>query len=161
MKNMFSSQLLALLLFFSVVNAALAQSAKSKTGNNTNALNGAWQRVYYYNGKTTTSAEPKEFALVHDGFFSSIGQDSTGRWNNTHGGIYEISGNIMKNKLLYSSHMNQMGSINWVEYELKGDTLIMKWFKKVIDASGQDITARMPKAKSKFIRMKNTGLEAK
>jgi len=161
MKNMFSSQLLASLLLFSVVNAAVAQSAKSKTGNNANALNGAWQRVYYYNGKTTTSGEPKEFALVHDGFFSSIGQDSTGRWNNTHGGIYEVTGNIMKNKLLYSSHISQMGSINWVEYELKGDTLVMNWFKKMINASGQDITARMPKAKSKFIRMKNTGVAAK
>ncbi len=161
MKNKFSHQLLALLLFFSLVNEAVAQSAKSKTGNNTNALNGAWLRVYYYNGKTTTSGEPKEFALVHDGFFSSIGQDSTGRWSNTHGGIFEISGNTMKNKLLYSSHKDQLGSTNWTEYELKGDTLIMKWFKKVVTANGQDITARMPKAKSKFIKMKNPGVEAK
>jgi len=67
----------------------------------------------------------------------------------------------MKTKLLYSSHLNRMGSINWVEYELKGDTLTMNWFKKVINASGQDITGRMPKAKSKFIRMKNPGVEAK
>ncbi len=157
MKNMFSHQLLALLLFISLVNEAEAQSAKSKTGNNAKALNGAWQRVYYYNGKTTTSGEPKEFAIVQDGFFSSIGQDSIGRWDNTHGGTYEISGNIMKNKLVYSSHINQMGSIIWVEYELKGDTLVMNWNKKLINASGQDITARMPKAKSKFIRMKKYG----
>ena len=161
MKTKLSHQLFALLLIFSLVNEAVAQSGKSEKGNNTSAINGAWQRVYSYNGKTTTSGEPKEFALVHNGFFSSIGQDSTGRWNNTHGGIYEISGNIMKNKLLYSSHLNSMGSINWVEYELKGDTLTMNWFKKVINASGQDITARMPKAKSKFIRMKNPGVEAK
>jgi hypothetical protein len=160
MKNMLSPHLLVFLLFFALASETLAQSAKGKTGNNPKALNGAWQRVYSYNGKATTSGEPKEFALVHDGFFSSIGQDSTGRWKNTHGGIYEISGNIMKTKLLYASSINQMGSINWVEYEVKGDTLIMNWFKKVIDASGKDITARMPKAKSKFIRMKNPGVDA-
>src|SRR5688572_2136381 len=121
MKTKLSHQLLALLLIFSLVNEAAAQSDKREKGNNTNAINGAWQRVYSYNGKTTTSGEPKEFALVHNGFFSSIGQDSTGQWNNTYGGIYEISGNIMKTKLLYSSHLNRMGSINWVEYEIKGD----------------------------------------
>ena len=161
MKNMFLIQYVAFLLFFSLVNGALAQSAKSKAGINQSGINGAWQRVYYYNGKTLTSGEPKEFALVHDGFFSSIGQDSTGRWTNTYAGAFEISGNIMKNKLLYSSHSDRIGSINWTEYELKGDTLIMNWSKKVITASGQDITARVPKAKSKFIRMKNPGIESK
>jgi hypothetical protein len=154
MKRRTSVKYAFLLLFLFFINGAEAQSSKSKTGNYSGALNGAWQRVYYYNGHKKTSEEPKEFALVYDGFFSSIGQDSTGRWNNTHGGIYEIDGNIMKNKLLYTSHIDAMGSTNWVEYELKGDTLIMKWSKKVITASGQDITARMPKAKSKFIRMK-------
>ncbi len=155
MKSRSSIQFVLLFLFLAFITEAVAQSSRSKTGNYPSALNGAWQRVYYNNGKATTSGEPKEFALVHDGFFSSIGQDSTGRWNNTHGGTFEISGSLMKNKLLYTSHIDRMGSTNWVEYELKGDTLIMNWSKKVITASGQDITARMPKAKSKFIRMKN------
>lgn len=155
MKTRSSIQFVLLFLFLAFINEAVAQSSRSKTGSYPSALNGAWQRVYYNNGKATTSGEPKEFALVHEGFFSSIGQDSTGRWNNTHGGTFEISGNLMKNKLLYTSHIDRIGSANWVEYELKGDTLIMNWSKKVITASGQDITARMPKAKSKFIRMKN------
>ncbi len=62
MKTKLSHQLFALLLIFSLVNEAVAQSGKSEKGNNTNAINGAWQRVYSYNGKTTTWGEPKEFA---------------------------------------------------------------------------------------------------
>lgn len=155
MKTMPSIKLIALLLFSALAHETIAQSSKSKTKDNRNSLNGAWQRVYYFNGKTTTSGEPKEFAVVYDGFFSSVGQDSTGRWTHTHAGTFEISGNIMKNKLLYTSTIEAKGVTNWVEYELKGDTLVMNWSKKVITAGGQDITARMPKAKSKFIRVKN------
>jgi hypothetical protein len=156
MKSIVSISYAAFLASLFLVNQAVAQTSKSKTGINADAtaLNGAWQRVYYYNGKTATTGEPKEIVVVHDGFFSSVGQDSSGRWNNTHVGTFETDGNIMKNILLYSSHPERVGSTNWVEYELKGDTLIMNWSKKLITAQGQDITAQMPKTVSKFIRAK-------
>src|SRR4030095_13859520 len=154
MKKIFFIQCTVTLMTLFAVNIAAAQSSENSIGNNA-AVNGAWQRVYYDNGKTTTTTgEPKEFVVVHDGFFSSIGQDSSGRWSNTHAGTFEISGNIMKNHLLYSSHTERVGSDHWVEFELKGDTLTMKWFKKMITPQGQDITAQMPKAESKYIRAK-------
>ena len=115
---------------------------------------GAWQRIYDFDGKKTTTGEPKEFVLLYNGFFSSVGQDSTGNWGNTHVGTYELSGNTMKNILRYSSHPERVGSTHWMDYEIKGDTLTIKWFKKLVTAQGQDITAQMPKAESKYIRAK-------
>ena len=102
-------------VLFGLIVAA-AQTSKRKSGNTAPAaaLNGAWQRVYHFNGKTTTTGEPKEFVVVYNGFFSSIGQDAEGRWTNTHGGYYEISGNLMKNDLLYSSHTDMLRLTNWV-----------------------------------------------
>jgi hypothetical protein len=156
MKNNISVLCAIFFAFLFGADTAMAQSSKSKGGNDvyTPALDGAWQRVYHHNGKTTTTGEPKEFVLIYDGFFSSVGQDSAGRWNNTHVGTFETNDNVMKNSLLYSSHPERVGSQMWVEYELKGDTLTMKWSKKIITAQGRDITAQMPKAESKYIRSK-------
>jgi hypothetical protein len=139
-----------------LVNKVSAQSLQNNTDKDTYipALNGAWERFYHNDGKTTTTGEPKEFVIVYDGFFSSIAQDSTGRWISTHAGTYEVSGNTMKNTLRYSSYPNRLGSIHWTEYELKGDTLVIKWFQKLINAQGQDITAQMPKSESRYVRAK-------
>ena len=143
-------------VLFSLITAA-AQSSKRKSGSNTSvpAVNGGWQRVYHHNGKTATTGEPKEFVVVNDGFFSSIGQDAEGRWTNTHGGSFELNGNLMKNHLLYSSHPDILGFTNWVEYELKEDTLTLKWnIKKMITPQGQEITVDRPSSESKYIRAK-------
>jgi hypothetical protein len=121
----------------------------------TQSFEGAWQRTYYYDGKKNTTGEPREFIMVFNGFFSSVGQDSTGKWVNTHAGTYELSGKTMKSTVRYSSHPERVGSIQWVDYDVKGDTLTIKWFKKLVTADGQDLTAQMPRAESKYIRAKN------
>jgi len=118
------------------------------------SLEGAWQRIYYYDGRKVTTGEPKEFLLLNNGFVSSVGQDSTGNWGNTHVGTYELSGNTIKSTLRYSSHPERVGSTQWMEYDIKGDTLTIKWFKKLVTAQGQDLTAQMPKAESKYVRAK-------
>lgn len=155
-KNVFfPATVFSVVLFGIIVAAAPPSKRKSSSSVSASILDGAWQRVYHHNGKTTTTGEPKEFVVVHDGFFSSIGQDAEGRWTNTHGGSFELNGKLMKNHLLYSSHTDRLGFTNWVEYELKGDTLTMKWnIKKMITPQGQEITVEMPTSESKFIRAK-------
>lgn len=60
----------------------------------------------------------------------------------------------MKNHLLYS-HQSILGFTYWVEYELKGDTLIIKWnINKMLTPDGEEITVDSPAAESKFIRGK-------
>jgi hypothetical protein len=108
-------------------------------------LAGAWQ-----------SADGKEFAMMNDGFFSAIGQDSTGKWASTHAGTYTIdNANTLTFKVLYSSFADHVGSLHTVEYDVKGDNLTIKWFKKLVDAKEGDITARMPKGEqTQYVRAK-------
>lgn len=155
-KKFFFPATLLSVAIFSLLTAN-AQHSKRKLSNSTSAsaVEGAWERVYHFNGKMTTTGEPKEFAVVYNGFFSSIGQDADGRWTNTHGGSYEIKGNLMTNHLLYSSHPDILGFTNWVEYKIEGDTLTLKWnIKKMITPQGQEITVEIPTSESKYIRAK-------
>jgi hypothetical protein len=151
----FPATLFSVVLIGLIVAAAPTSKRKSSSRAFASAMDGAWQRVYRYNGKTTTTGEPKEFVVVHDGFFSSVGQDTEGRWTNTHSGSFELEGKLMKNHLLYSSHADRLGFTNWIEYELKGDTLTLKFnSKKMLTPQGQEITVEMPTSESKFIRAK-------
>jgi len=116
----------ALLFFFTVSNAQKTGSA---------VLNGAWRNV-----------DNKGFAVIHDGYFNAVGQDSTGKWNSVHAGTFTINNdNTITFKAVYSSYPEHMGSLNTAEYTMIGDTLKIRHFKKLVDAQGNDITAQMPK----------------
>src|SRR5688572_22661955 len=94
----------ALLFFFTVSNAQTAGPA---------LFNGAWQSI-----------DNKGFSVLHDGYFNSVGQDSTGKWSSVHAGSYTVNNdNTITFKALYSSHPTHIGSLNTVEYTLTGDTL--------------------------------------
>jgi hypothetical protein len=130
------------------ITSTNAQTAVSKTKefvkNAPVSLSGAWESV-----------DHKEFALMNDGFFSSIGEDSTGMWKDTHAGTYTVDGNSVTYKVLYSSFPDHVGVLNTAEYEMKGEILTIKWFKKLIDAKGVDITAQMPKdTQTQYVRVK-------
>jgi hypothetical protein len=141
--------LLLIVSFFLSITSTNAQTAVSKTKNFiTNAdgsLTGAW-----------VSTDHKQFAIMNDGFFSSIGQDSTGMWKDMHAGTYTIdNANTITYKVLYSSFPDHVGAFHTAEYEIKGETLTIKWFKKLIDATGTDITAQMPKGtQTQFVKAK-------
>ena len=156
MKNAIAISCAALFAFVLLYTKGSAQKLPQKSDNTSgSALDGAWQRIYSYRGNTATTGEPKEFVIMYNGFFSSVGQDSTGHWNVTHAGAYEVSDNTLKNSIRYSSHPERIGATHWVEFEVKGDTLTLNWFRKFITPQGQDITAQMPKGvTSKYIRAK-------
>ena len=114
-------------------------------------LNGGWQRITVkVNDKTESGGQ--EFRVYHDGFFSILGQDSTGGWKETHGGTYEISGNLYKEKILYSSYPDRMGVIHWQEFTMKGDTVTFNLFKKFINY--QVNADSLPKIEMVCVRMK-------
>ena len=116
----------ALLLLFTASNAQKASPA---------LFNGAWRGV-----------DNKGFSVMHDGYFNAVGQDSTGKWNNVHAGTYTVdSDNTITFKVLYSSYPDHVGSLNTAEYTIKGDTVKVRHFKKLIDAQGRDLTDQMPK----------------
>lgn len=141
--------LLFIVSFCFSITSTNAQTAVSKTKifmeNPAASLSGAWE-----------SMDHKEFALMSDGFFSSISEDSTGMWKETHAGTYTMdNANTITYKVLYSSFPDHVGALNTAEYEMKGETLTIKWFKKLIDAKGVDITAQMPKdTQTQYVRVK-------
>lgn len=149
MKRIYFS--LVVIFCFSVFTTK-AQTSASKvkyvSQNPKPSLIGAWQ-----------STDGKEFAIIdEDGFFSSIGQDSTGRWASTHAGTYTFGATnalTLTFNVLYSSYSGHIGSQHTVEYRTKGDTLTIKWFRKLVDAKQGDITAQMPKGQqTQYVRAK-------
>ena len=131
----------ALLLFvFAAGNAQTTASAKKSTatGASANSLasfNGAWR-----------SDDNKSFNVMHDGYFNVVSQDSTGKWQDVHAGTYTVdNSNTATFKILYSSYPDHVGSANTVEYNLNGNTMKVRHFKKLVDAQGKDVTDQMPK----------------
>ncbi len=136
---------------------AKAQTSKNKSGNRSSisVLNGAWQT----NWENDNSKAPRiEFSVLHDGFFSNVSQDSTGAWQETHAGTYEISGNIYKQKILYSSHAERMDMTHWIDFKIKGDTLYLNFFKKLIGPKGEDMTSQMQRLEQKYVRFKKSSM---
>jgi hypothetical protein len=119
--------------------SANAQTAQEKS------ISGAW-----------VSQDGKEFTMLNNGFFSSVSADSTGKWNETHAGTYTIdNANTITYKVVYSSFPDHIGALNTVEYSIKDGAITMKWFKKLIDAKGVDITAQVPKdTQTTYVRAK-------
>ncbi|MDQ3845519.1 MAG: hypothetical protein M3342_16150 [Bacteroidota bacterium] len=133
--------LLIALIFLSVCsNAQSAPSSKKTTTQGTNKNAAA-----FFNG-AFRSDDNKGFTVMHDGYFSAIAQDSTGRWAATHAGTYTVNdNNTITFKALYSSYPDHIGSLNTAEYTINGETLKLRHFKKLVDAQGRDITDQMPK----------------
>ena len=137
MRAKFSFTLAAFLLVFTLTNA--------QQTNTTASFNGAWQ-----------SDDKKGFAIMHDGYFNSVGEDSTGKWSSMHAGTFTVnSDNTITFKVLYSSNPEHVGSQNTAAYSINGQTLKLHHFKKLITGDGTDITAQMPKdATETMIKMK-------
>ena len=129
---MFTKTFLAVAMSLFVLATANAQQT-GKTA--ASLLNGAWQ-----------NDDNKGFTVIHDGYFNSVGQDSTGKWTNVHAGSFVVnSDNTVTFKVLYSSYPDHIGSLNTAEYSISGETMKMHHFKKLVNGDGKDITDQMPK----------------
>jgi hypothetical protein len=123
--------LAGILLIFASYTTYAQQAAKGTASR----LNGAWE-----------SDDKKAFTVIHDGYFNSVGQDSSGNWASMHAGTLTVNAdNTVTFKVLYSSYPSHVGSLNTAEYSLTGEKLMLHHFKKLIDAEGKDITEQMPK----------------
>ena len=127
------------LFVFTTSNAQTAQlqkkQHKAEGKSARDYFNGAWH-----------SNDNKGFSVMHNGYFNSLGQDSTGKSNQVHAGTYTVNNdNTITFKVLYSSFPDHIGAANTAEYTMSGETVKMRHFKKLIDAQGKDMTDQMPK----------------
>ena len=121
----------------------------------TSPIDGEWELVWSKsNGKVNSPGKPTQFKMFHNGFFSLIMQDSAGNWNIAGAGTFETKGNTYNEKFNYVSVPELVGYTNWQEFELKGDTLYMKLFKKVTDASGKEVNDWPKDIEEKRVRAK-------
>jgi hypothetical protein len=132
----------ALLFVFTASNAQTSASKKKTTSQTSTQsastlFNGAWQ---------STMGEQKAFSVMHDGFFNSVAQDSSGKWGEVHAGTYTVNGdNTITFTVQYSSIPDHVGAANTAEYMVSGETVKLRHYKKLVDAQGKDWTDQMPK----------------
>ena len=134
-----------ILILSSLLSNVTAQTASAKSKSPLSALNGAWNSA-------DQNSIGTEHCLYYDGFVTDVGKDSTGAWRDIYSGTYEISGNIYKQKILYCSNSEYIGGSHWQEFKIKGDTLYLTFFKKVLDQSGNDVTSMFKPASGEYIR---------
>lgn len=119
-------------------------------------IEGAWELVWSKtNGKVDNLQKPLQLKLFVDGYFCLIMKDSTGKWSLASGGTYETDGNVYKETHLYPKQpewAEWVGTTDWQEYELRGDTLYKKLFTKIVTSKGEDITAQYPRIEEKRVR---------
>lgn len=144
---------------FILAGCAGNASNQNKTAAQENAqtskpnIEGAWELIWSKtNGKVDNLQKPLQLKLFSDGFFCLIMQDSTGKWTQAGGGTYETDGRTYKETFRYCTFPDWVGTTDWQEYELRGDTLYKKLFTKIVTAKGEDITAQYPKIEEKRVR---------
>lgn len=99
---------------------------------------------------------PQQVKMFHDGYFSFFMYDSAGRFYASGAGPYELDGNMYKETFDFYSDTIYIGSRDWQQWELKGDTLYFYGFKKGEMADGKDVTEEWGKDKfiEKRVRLK-------
>ena len=147
MKKVLLSLCVASAILFCIPAKSQTETQKpNQTRNNDNALDrklsGTWRSV-----------DNRTFVMLYDGFYSQILQDSTGRSPYVELGTYTNDGaNTITCNVQYSSVPSHIKALHTVEYELNGETLTVKLFKKLVDAKEGDITGRMPKGQQTTLK---------
>jgi hypothetical protein len=119
----------------------------------TSPLEGSWNLVWK-SGNESFRREGKvtQFKMFSHGYFSLIGQDSTGKSSWAGAGTYTVEGNMYKEIFLYCTIPEYVGATDWQEFEMNGDTLSFKGFKKAILADGKDVTNQFEQFEEKRVR---------
>jgi hypothetical protein len=147
--------LLLILVMSSIIGYAGYRSEHTLTAATNTDLDGAWEMVWSKtNGVVDRGQTPMQFKIFHDGFFSLIMEDSTGKWNIASAGTYKTDGNAYIETHRYSTQPGWIGSTYWQQYNIQGDTLYFKLFTKVTDSNGKDVTAQYPTIEEKRVRAK-------
>ena len=150
--------------FIAACFVACGKNNKEKTDNTTptavvagnietSPLEGNWNLVWK-SGNESFRREGKvtQLKMFNDGFFSLIGHDSTGKASWAGAGTYTVEGNRYKEIFLYCTIPEYVGATDWQEFEMSGDTLYFRGFKKAIMADGKDVTKQYEQFEEKRVR---------
>ncbi len=155
-----SSMLLALLLnlcFFSCnQNNEKKENQNSPQTFNTSAqsVEGGWYLVWAnYNDTLVDTSNYFLFKTFSNGIFSLFAYDSTKKINFAGYGKYEFDGDTFHETFIYHNNPEYIGGENWQNLEMRGDTMYMNGFKKVI-VGGKEVMTDFSKIKEKLVKVK-------
>lgn len=133
-----------------------SSQGKAKTSETPSSpIDGAWEIVWAkYNDTIKDVSKMPMLKIFHDGVFTLIARDSSGKIDYAGFGHYELSdSNTYKETFQYHSYAPFTGAMDWQNYELKNDTLYFKGFNKVV-VGGEDRTKGWLRIEEKRVRIK-------
>lgn len=130
-----------------------SQSSTQTTNTPVNPVEGAWKLVWaQYNDTLADMSNHVLVKMFADGAFSLFAHDSSGKMKYTGYGKYEFEGNRYLETFIYHNSKQNWGGKDWQNLEVKGDTMYMNGFTKMI-IGGKEVTD-YPKIREKLIRVK-------
>jgi hypothetical protein len=128
-------------------------ASRIATGDAT-SVEGAWQLVWgEYNGQVADTSNRYIFKTFNNGVFSLIAYDSTKKITFAGYGKHEFEGDTYHETFMYHNNPKYIGAANWQDLTVKGDTMYLNGFKKIV-VGGQDVTTGWRKAREKLVRVK-------
>jgi hypothetical protein len=130
------------------------QSASRVATSDAKSVEGAWQLVWgEYNGQVADTSNRYIFKTFNNGVFSLIAYNSTKKITFAGYGKYEFEGDTYHETFMYHNNPKYIGAANWQDLTVKGDTMYLNGFKKVV-VGGQDMTTGWTKVREKLVRVK-------
>ncbi len=152
--------LLALLLNFCFVSCNQNNEKKENQNSpetfNTSAqsVEGGWSLVWAnYNDTLIDTRNYFLFKTFSNGIFSLFAYDSTKKINFAGYGKYEFDGETLHETFIYHNTPEYVGGENWQNLDVRGDTMYMNGFKKVI-IGGKELMTDFSKIKEKLVKVK-------
>ena len=118
------------------------------------SVEGAWQLVWAeYDDQPADMSNYYLFKTFNNGVFSLIAYDSTKKIAFAGYGKYEFEEDTYHETFIYHNEPNYVGAQDWQDLKVKGDTMYLNGFKKVV-VGGKDVTTGWTKVREKLVRVK-------
>jgi len=129
------------------------QASLQTTDTSAVPVEGAWKLVWAaYND---TLADMRNHILVKmftNGSFSLFAHDSAGKMAFAGYGKYDFEGDKYHETFLYHNETEYTGGEDWQNLEVKGDTMYMNGFTKIV-VGGKEMTTGWTKTREKLVKV--------
>lgn len=130
------------------------QTSPQTFNTSTESVEGGWHLVWAnYNDTLVDTSNYFLFKTFSNGIFSLFAYDSTKKINFAGYGKYEFDGVTLHETFIYHNNPEYVGGENWQNLEVRGDTMNMDGFKKVI-IGGKEVMTDFSKIKEKLVKVK-------
>lgn len=129
------------------------QNWESTSTTRDKAVEGTWRLVWSeHNSEKNDMSNHVQVKMFTGGDFFLFAHDTAGTMKFSGYGRYSFDGDQYHETFLYHSHRPYWGASDWQYLEVKGDTMYMNGFTKVV-VEGKDMTEGWPKIKEKLVKV--------